>query len=77
MFIPTWIFVTFFVLYFIRIVIACIFRQKALKSISKLKFPNIVKAFDATFEIGNKTVHAFIDKEGKFTIDTPNPLKNE
>ncbi len=77
MFVPVWIFVTFFVLYFIRIAIACIFRQKMINKFKDVKFPNIIKSFDASFDINGKQIHAYIDKEGKFTVDIPIKPENE
>lgn len=77
MFIPTWIFVTFFVLYFIRIAVSCIFRRKMANSFKSLVFPNIIKSFDASFVIGGKPIRTYIDKEGDFVIDLLPKAENE
>lgn len=76
MFIPVWIFIVFFVLYFLRIIISTYFRNKLINS-SPDKALEAIKSFDMISVIHDKKIHVYLTEEGKFDFELLENTTNE
>lgn len=76
MFIPVWIFIVFFALYFIRIVVSLYFRNK-LVNCSPDKALETIKSFDMISVICDKKIHVYLTDEGKFDFELLENSANE